>query len=78
MLFCKYVFSLFNVEKDRSLLAVATGRVAKICKSLKVEKKIDMLHFFRASKAFFSKSLVLVNCCYQILISLTAVNTLQS
>jgi hypothetical protein len=45
VVFRKYVFNLFNVEKDRSLLAVVTGRVVKICKSLKVEGKIDILHF---------------------------------
>jgi hypothetical protein len=45
VVFRKYVFNLFNVEKDRSLLAVVAARVAKICKSLKVEGKIDMLHF---------------------------------
>jgi len=35
--FHKYVFNLFNVEKDHSLLEVVTERVAKICRSLKVE-----------------------------------------
>jgi hypothetical protein len=39
VVFRKY---LFNVEKYRSLLTVVTGRVAKICKSLKVEGKIYM------------------------------------
>jgi hypothetical protein len=68
--FRKYVFNLFNVEKYFSLLAVVTGRVAKICKSLKVEEKINMLHFLRAF-------LVPVNFCCQILISLTTTNTLQ-
>jgi hypothetical protein len=45
VVFRKYVYNLFNVEKYPSLLAVVTGNVAKICKNLKVEGKIDMLHF---------------------------------
>jgi hypothetical protein len=66
------------VEKDCSLLAVVTGRVAKICKSLKVKRKIDMIHFLRALLFPIRAFLIPVNFCYQILISLTAANTLQS
>ena len=57
VVFRKYVFSLHNVENDRSLVHVVTGRVNKMVINVHMLGKASGQHslmLFNASVAFFA------------------------
>lgn len=69
IVFFRFVFKRFSVEKERSVFAINTGIVAKICTSLLIKGIDCLLHFFNilnAVKSFLIPSYLLVFSWYSL------------